>query len=373
MNTDNELIELIKNYNYDDFKMCIARLSIYLEYSEYKLINLKQDDNLYATAIENTHKYKCLITARQYSILNISQEELIDFVHILKIQNLRQEIFITTSKFSQEATLYANEIKKNEGISIFLIDGNVMSLYLKQNDSYVNTNDTKKRSRMSHLKCDEDKYRIREQKKLLKVTFPDGTIFCNKNVSQTFIQAINYIGADTVAKLGLEVCHIPLVSQNINEKYKEWIKSIDNGWFVAILSDTEQKFRQLLSIKEQLGLNMIVEIGYNFTTSSNTKEHKRTKSKVDLMVTFTNGHIIAGKNPVETFINFIKYIGIEKIEKKNILMGNRQLFTSTNKYKGQIDINNGKWLTIPNTTKDKYKIMKVIGSITHTDFEITII
>lgn len=54
-------------------------------------------------------------------------------------------------------------------------------------------------------------------------------------------------------------------------------------------------------------------------------------------------------------------------------MGNRQLFTSTNKYKGQIDINNGKWLTIPNTTKDKYKIMKVIGSITHTDFEITII
>lgn len=119
MNTDNELIELIKNYNYDDFKMCIARLSIYLEYSEYKLINLKQDDNLYATAIENTHKHKCLITARQYSILNISQEELIDFVHILKIQNLRQGIFITTSKFSQEATLYANEIKKMKEYPFF--------------------------------------------------------------------------------------------------------------------------------------------------------------------------------------------------------------------------------------------------------------
>lgn len=99
--------------------MCIARLSIYLEYSEYKLINLKQDDNLYATAIENTHKYKCLITARQYSILNISQEELIDFVHILKIQNLRQGIFITTSKFSQEATLYANEIKKMKEYQFF--------------------------------------------------------------------------------------------------------------------------------------------------------------------------------------------------------------------------------------------------------------
>lgn len=152
MNTENELIELIKNYNYDDFKMCIARLSTYLDYSEYKLINLKQDDSLYATAIENTHKHKCLITARQYSILNVSQEELIDFVHILKMQNLKQGIFITTSKFSQEATLYANEIKKNEGISIFLIDGNVMSLYLKQNDSYGNANDTKKTSSISHLK-----------------------------------------------------------------------------------------------------------------------------------------------------------------------------------------------------------------------------
>lgn len=57
MNTDNELIELIKNYNYDDFKMCIARLSIYLEYSEYKLINLKQDDNLYATIIRKTKRF----------------------------------------------------------------------------------------------------------------------------------------------------------------------------------------------------------------------------------------------------------------------------------------------------------------------------
>lgn len=373
MNTDNELIELIKNYNYDDFKMCIARLSTYLDYSEYKLINLKQDDNLYATAIENTHKHKCLITARQYSILNVSKEELINFVHILKIQNLIQGIFITTSKFSKEATLYANEIKKNEGISIFLIDGNVMSLYLKQNDSYENAKDTKKTSSISHLENDENKYKIREQKKLLRVTFPDGTVFCDKKASQTFIQAINYIGADTVAKLGLEVCHIPLVSQIANKKYKEYIKPINNGWFVAIISDTEHKFRQLLSIKEQLGLNMIVEIGYHFTTSSNTKEYKRKKAKVDLMVTFTNGHIIAGKNPIETFINFIKYIGIEKIEKKNILMGNRQLFTSTNKYKGQIDISNGKWLTIPNTTKDKYKIMKVIGSMTHTNFEITMI
>lgn len=68
------------------------------------------------------------------------------------MQNLKQGIFITTSKFSQEATLYANEIKKNEGISIFLIDGNVMSLYLKQNDSYGNANDTKKTSSISHLK-----------------------------------------------------------------------------------------------------------------------------------------------------------------------------------------------------------------------------
>ena len=174
MNTDNELIELIKNYNYDDFKMCIARLSTYLDYSEYKLINLKQDDNLYATAIENTHKHKCLITARQYSILNVSKEELINFVHILKIQNLIQGIFITTSKFSKEATLYANEIKKNEGISIFLIDGNVMSLYLKQNDSYENAKDTKKTSSISHLENDENKYKIREQKKLMNVRmFPN--------------------------------------------------------------------------------------------------------------------------------------------------------------------------------------------------------
>ena len=176
-----------------------------------------------------------------------------------------------------------------------------------------------------------------------------------------------------VADLGLEVCHIPLVSRNVNEKYKEWIKPIGDGWYVMIQSDTEQKVRQLYSINNQLSLNMIIDLGYGWATSSTTEKRSKHKVKTQLLVTLPDGKMIAGSNATETFVEFVKYIGVDRIEKKNIQMANKQLFTHTNKYIGQIEIENGKWLTIPNNTKGKYKIMKVIGSMVHTDVEITII
>ena len=43
--------------------------------------------------------------------------------------------------------------------------------------------------------------RPRAQKRIIRVTFPDGTIFCYKNATITFTEALRKIGADKVAEV----------------------------------------------------------------------------------------------------------------------------------------------------------------------------
>ena len=49
--------------------------------------------------------------------------------------------------------------------------------------------------------------------------------------------------------------HLPLISQEIYPRFKEWMKPIGEGWYVNTQSDSDQKYMQLVSIKQQLGLD----------------------------------------------------------------------------------------------------------------------
>lgn len=57
------------------------------------------------------------------------------------------------------------------------------------------------------------------KRKRLRVEFPDGTIFCFKNATTTFIEAIKKIGPDVFASAGLEIGHLPMVSTECYERY----------------------------------------------------------------------------------------------------------------------------------------------------------
>ena len=369
MSTNDDLqhtLQFIKDCDIDDLKNLITTFILNLNYHDCQWEIGVGDEHHYATTI-NPQNAKCLITIRQYSILTIGPNELQQFIDILKSKNIYYGVFITTSSFSKEANAYANNINASAEFNIHLIDGLVISRYL-QNTKSVNhkQNNSNQGKKSTHL-------RIRNSKKFIRVTFPDGTVFCDKNVSVTLSQTIKHIGVELVASLGLEVCHIPLVSQTINKQYEEWIRPLGNGWYIMIQGNTDQKFMQLLSINNQLSLNMIIEMGSDLETTTNSNKRTSKKTKTQLLITFPNGEIIAGSNTTETFINFINYIGIDKIEKKNIIMTNKQLITTANKYNGQVQHGTGKWITVPNTSKDKYKLIKVIGSMMHVNFDITII
>lgn len=95
---------------------------------------------------------------------------------------------------------------------------------------------------------------------------------------------------------------------------------------------------------------------------------QRKIPKGRLVVTFPDDLPIVDNAYVKT----IKRIGTDKIEKTNLRFAGRKLITATKQYPSQTSLPDGKWLTIPNTTKDKYKMLKIISSMTHTPFEVEI-
>ena len=217
--------------------------------------------------------------------------------------------------------------------------------------------------------------RQRAKRKRIKVSFADGTEVCDSNATTTLMQTIEKIGVERVAALGREVCHIPLVAKEINSKYASWTKPMSNGWYLMTQSDTKQKYMQLKSIMAQLSIEATVELG-EFDTISATSHARKgdtRKKKAQLSVTFPNDIVLQGEDPLHTYVMVINHIGLERIKKTNIKIGGSPITTPHKKYNGQVKLDSGEWLTVPVTVKDKYKILRVISSLTHEPFEVRII
>lgn len=215
--------------------------------------------------------------------------------------------------------------------------------------------------------------RQRDCKKKLRVTMPNGKVICHKSATLTLIDVLIEIGSENFGRIKTENCHLPLLSKEIYPKYKEWMKPVIDGWYINAQSDTGQKYMQLMSIKSQLGLNMEIEVGTEFITSDKRVEQKSKKRDNKLLVKFPDGEFIGETNPIDTFINTIWKIGIDEIYKKEIKISGKNLITTSKTYNGQVQVNTNRWLTVPNTTKDKYKSLRIIGAYMHINLEVTII
>lgn len=221
----------------------------------------------------------------------------------------------------------------------------------------------------------EDDFRIRKKRTRLKVSFENGDVICDASATATMIQTIERIGVERVASLGMTSCHIPLVSTAVNPQYAEWTKEIQSGWYLMAQGNTDQKYLQLSSIVKQLGLNVKIELGdfetIQFTSNKNGGASKKKKTR--LKVTFPNGSIICEANQLHTFKEVVEMIGTQKIKQTNLNIGGKPIITSSQRFHSQVQLKSGEWLTVPGHTKDRYKILRVISSMTHIPFDIKII
>lgn len=219
----------------------------------------------------------------------------------------------------------------------------------------------------------EENLRQRATKKLLRVTMPDGTVICHKSATMTMIDALVAIGSENFHKITTENCHLPLLSKEIYPKYKDWMKPVCDGWYINAQSDTGQKYMQLTSIKSQLGIAMEVEMGIGFITSDAKVVQKSKKKDDKLLVRFPNGEYAAGENPIDTLIDAIWQIGPDNIRRKELTFKDKPIITLSKQYNGQVQVGQNLWLTVPNQTKDKYKMLRIIDVMMKLGLEISII
>lgn len=220
---------------------------------------------------------------------------------------------------------------------------------------------------------DDNPFRQRAKRKLLKVTFPNGKSICYKNVTTTMIDVLKEIGVERFPEITLEMCHLPLVSREAYPRYKEWMKPICDGWFLNSQSNTGTKFLQLKSISDSLGLDLVVEIGEDLEAESAPKGEKKSRTKDKLLVKMPDGEFIANENSADTFLEVIWQLGLSEIERREILYSGHPIISSYKSLNNQVQVDSNKWVVMPLTTKERAKVLKVIALLLRLKIEVTVI
>ncbi len=219
---------------------------------------------------------------------------------------------------------------------------------------------------------DEIKKRPRSQRKILRVSFPDETVFCYRNATVTFVEALRKIGADKVAEVNMEWRHNALCSREPLPGFEKYMKPLDNGWLINTQSDTSEKYLILKSITSKLGIDCKVELGEDFETSK-TKGFVKGRQKVGgLLIQFADGEYVGGVSPKDSYLQAINKIGVDTICYRGFEDRGRELVTRYNKYNGQV-LSGDKWITIPGQTKDKISALQRISQKLGLGLKITVI
>ncbi|MCI5930288.1 MAG: hypothetical protein SPG89_02260 [Prevotella sp.] len=219
----------------------------------------------------------------------------------------------------------------------------------------------------------EEVKRGRAKKKLLRVTFPSGKVICYKSTTDTMVAVLQELGEDVISKIELELCHLPIVSKEIYPKYRKWMKPICDGWYINTQSNSDSKFLELKSINDQLSLNLKLELGADLDAEDKPDKEKRTKSKDKLLVKFPDGQYFANNSTLDTFLEVVWEIGIDNIKRKDLSWGGNPLITTSKMFNNQVQVDSQRWIIVPNSTRDKIKLLRVIGAMLHINMEISTI
>ncbi len=161
----------------------------------------------------------------------------------------------------------------------------------------------------------------RSKTHILRVEFPDGTVFQDKNVSETYSKTINKIDPELVALVELTHAGVGIVSKELDAKYAQYQKPIGGGWYVMTNSSTTQKCADLQTIAAELEIDLTVSLvpldGSDITILPKVEAPEGARAKV--RVTFPDGHIIQPSKVLDSLLEVVKYAGPEKVRELNII------------------------------------------------------
>lgn len=151
------------------------------------------------------------------------------------------------------------------------------------------------------------------------------------------------------------------------------MKPVCNGWYLNTQSNSDNKYLQLRSISDQLSLGLVVELGTDFETQINPNKEKKSRTKDKLLVKFPDGEFVANDSALDTYLETIWKLGVDDIMRKHLTWGDKDLITTSQVANGQIQVGERRWVMVPNITKDKAKLLRVVAAMLRINLEITII
>lgn len=220
---------------------------------------------------------------------------------------------------------------------------------------------------------ENEKVRSRAKNKLLRVTFPDGEVLCYNNATSTMLATLNKIGSDKFPAINMELCHLPLLSKEIYPQYKRWMKPLCDGWYLNAQSNTDNKYMQLRTINDQLDLGLTIEVGVDFETQVDTNKERKVRKNDKLLVRFPDGEYVANGSALDTYLETIWKLGIDDIMRKHLSWGGKDLITTEQVTNAQVQVGERRWVMVPNMTKDKAKVLRVVSAMLRINIEVTLI
>ena len=223
-------------------------------------------------------------------------------------------------------------------------------------------------------KCNEDGIipeEIKTGKKkshILRVTFPDGFVIEDRNVSKTFAKTIEMCTPDLVKELNIVLAGVDLVSDKVSEQYGRAQHQINDGSYVMTHMSTEKKREILQYVSNSLGLDLkidkvLIDSGEIVDESPISTQPFKLSSRQKIWVQFPDGHISNHARVMQTLVDVVIFAGPERVRDLNIIVCGDNLVTSnlnptyTKAYK---EVGEGLYVNTASDTKRKYQqIMEI--------------
>ena len=196
--------------------------------------------------------------------------------------------------------------------------GNLMNA-IDWSDPYIHKGTTYQNSMGKTIPVPTDSPK-RSKTHILRVEFPDGTVFQDRNVSETYTKTIKKADPNLVSLLEISHAGVYIVSKELDSKYAQYQKPIGDGWYVMTNSSTSTKCADLQSISDELELDLVVNLvpidGSEVKVATQEELPGKTRSKI--RVTFPDGHISQPTRVLDVLLEVIRLAGAERVRELNI-------------------------------------------------------
>ena len=178
--------------------------------------------------------------------LPVSHEQLNHIAQMEK-EYLRDEVI---PLIKQELEPLVNKMRNQFHLDVKYSNTGGLDIQLSENPGY---------SRV--VNSPESTKDYRKKKYIIRVTFPNNRVSCQKMVSNTFVEVIKYAGAENVRRLGIMMLGENIISSTFfeNERYAAGQHEVEPGLYVSTYCDTDRKYEILKTINRELKLNLTIE------------------------------------------------------------------------------------------------------------------